>query len=509
MAKPPHRKTGSPSKNRGKRPNSHRRDDREGSRGRGKPRPKRSDPTIVTPSRWMPKGEACAESRPPTMVFGGIPGETAKVRMVNRGRNQNAALWQNSRNPSPHRVKPSCDRYEACGGCPLMHLDEEGQRKARRDLLAFELRSAGLEKIKVEAMVQSPQTSDFRHVVKLTTGRSDQGSPRIGAPGRRRHVVAIPDCEVITPDLRELVLKIYHLFVDMDIHPFHEGKGTLRHVIARQSSKTGEILVTLVAARRSPLLEELASALSGFSAKIVGIHLHINDELTNAILVRDEEGLVRTRHLLGKKQIVESLADTDYYVGPGDFFQTNPGLADRLYRNVLELCQLKEGVPVVDLYCGVGGFALAAAKVTGWALGVEAVGGAVDRARASASEGNIPAEFVHGEVEEVLTKLSRRLSGRRPTVIVNPARRGLEPGVIEKLLALNPIRLVYVSCSPRPFAKDLATLKRGGLTIKSVTPYDMFPNSAHQEVVALLEASDADSVQSVSRGPRRKVVRSR
>ena len=448
------------------------------------------------------------ESRPPMMVFGGIPGETSKIRVMNRGRNQTAALWLYSKNPSPHRVKASCDRYEACGGCPLMHLDQEGQRKARKELLAFELRSAGLERVAVNPMVSSPQTSNFRHVVKLTTGRSDQGSPRIGAPGRRRHIVAIPDCEVITADLRELVLKIYHLFVDMDIHPYHEGKGTLRHVIARQSSKTGEILITLVAGRRSPLLEDLASALSGFNAKIVGIHLHINDEVTNAILVRDEEGLVRTRHLLGKKQIVESLADTDYYVGPGDFFQTNPGMADRLYRDVLEICQLKEGTPVVDLYCGVGGFALAAAKVTGWALGVEAVGGAVDRARASASEGNIPAEFVHGEVEEVLTKLSRRLSGRRPTVIVNPARRGLEPGVVEKLQALNPLRLVYVSCSPRPFAKDLATLRKGGLVIRSVTPYDMFPNSAHQEVVALLEAADADSATSVSRGPRRKVVRS-
>ena len=112
-------------------------------------------------------------------------------------------------------------------------------------------------------------------------------------------------------------------------------------------------------------------------------------------------------------------------------------------------------------------------------------------------------------MEEVLSKLSRRLSGRRPTVVVNPARRGLEPGVVERLLALNPVRLVYVSCSPRPFAKDLATLRKGGLEIRSVTPYNMFPNSAHQEVVALLEAPDADSAQAVSRGPRRKVVRSR
>jgi 23S rRNA (uracil-5-)-methyltransferase RumA len=320
--------------------------------------------------------------------------------------------------------------------------------------------------------------------------------------------VAIPDCTVITQDLRDLVLKIYHLFVDMDVHPFHNGQGTLRHVIARQSSKTGEILVTLVAARRQPILEDLAAKLAGADSKVVGVHLHVNEENTNAILIRDEEGLIKTRHILGKKTIVERLADTDYLVGPGDFFQTNPALADRLYRDVLQLLALEEGTPLVDLYCGVGGFALAGAKITGWALGVESVGGAVDRARASAAAQKIPAEFVHGEVEGVLMRLSRRLAGRRPTVVVNPARRGLERGVADQVLALKPARIVYVSCSPRALAKDLAYLVSRGLQIKKIVPYDMFPNSSHQEVVVLLEAADAADVKSQSRGPRRRVARS-
>lgn len=462
---------------------------------------------LVTPTRWMPKGEACVESRPPMVIFGGIPGEAGKFRILDRGRNQTYAQWVYSQKPSPHRVNPPCEKYESCGGCPLMHLDQVGQMKARQDLLAFELRSSGLTNVRVERMVESPKGSNFRHVVKITAGVSDRGSPRIGAPGRRRHIVAIPDCTVITQDLRELVLRIYHLFVDMEVHPFHNGKGTLRHVIARQSSNTGEIIITLVAARRAPVLEELAAKLADAESKVVGVHLHVNEEITNAILIRDEEGLIKTRHILGKNAIDERLADTNYLVGPGDFFQTNPGMADRLYRDVLGLLALEKGTPLVDLYCGVGGFALAGAKVTGWALGIEAVGGAVDRARASAAANKIPAEFVHGEVEEVLSRLGRRLAKRRPSVVVNPARRGLERGVADAILALNPVRMVYVSCSPRPLANDLAYLVSQGLKIKKITPYDMFPNSAHQEVVVLLEAADAHEIKSQSRGPRRKVVR--
>ena len=491
MAKPPHKKF------RGNRSNSdpHRRKTEQ-------------NRDLATPDRWMPRGEACVEARPPLVVFGGIPGETAKIRVINRGRNQTYAQWVYSSKPSKNRVDPPCERYFPCGGCPLMHLNEKGQRDTRLDLLRYELKSVGLGSISIEKMVASPSNADFRHVVKLTTGRSDRGSPRIGAPGRRRHIVAIPDCTVITPDLRELVLRIYHLFVDMDVHPYHNGEGTLRHVVLRQSSSTDEILVTLVAARRAPILDDLAAVLAGADSKVVGVHLHINAEKTNAIMHRDEEGLIRTRHILGKKTITERLADTNYQVGPGDFFQTNPALADLLYRDVLELCALKEGVPLVDLYCGVGGFALAGAKTTGWAIGVESVGGAVDRARKSASTQDIPAEFVHGEVEEVLSRLTRRLGGRRPTMIVNPARRGLEQGVAEKILQLKPARLVYVSCSPRALAKDLAYFESNGLKIRKVTPYNMFPHSSHQEVVALLESEDLDQIKNPSRGPRRRVTRS-
>ena len=70
----------------------------------------------VTPTRWMPKGEACVESRPPMVIFGGIPGEAGKFRILDRGRNQTYAQWVYSQKPSPHRVSPPCEKYESCGG---------------------------------------------------------------------------------------------------------------------------------------------------------------------------------------------------------------------------------------------------------------------------------------------------------------------------------------------------------------------------------------------------------
>ena len=160
----------------------------------------------------------------------------------------------------------------------------------------------------------------------------------------------------------------------------------------------------------------------------------------------------------------------------------------------------------MDLYCGVGGFALAAASRSSWALGVESNGGAVRRARETASAGNIPAEFVHSEVLEALPALERRLEGLRPVVVVNPARRGLEEGVLEGISKLNPSKVIYVSCNPKAMARDLADAVKTGWKIGRVVPYDMFPNTSHVEVVAELEPVRSGDGPS-RRMPLRKVVR--
>jgi 23S rRNA (uracil1939-C5)-methyltransferase len=153
----------------------------------------------------------------------------------------------------------------------------------------------------------------------------------------------------------------------------------------------------------------------------------------------------------------------------------------------------------------VGGLALQAASKTGWALGVEEVDGAVARARESARRNDVPAEFLTGRVEDVLPEIGRRLAGARPIVAVNPARRGLEPGVVDAVLALKPQRVAYVSCNPATMAHDLALFRAGGLAVGEVELFDMFPNTAHVEALVLLEATDTDGPG--RRGPRRRVVR--
>jgi 23S rRNA (uracil1939-C5)-methyltransferase len=464
----------------------------------------------VTANRWLPRGEAVVDADRPLVIWNGIPGERARVRVVHRGRNQAQALWVEAPEPDPHRRAPPCDRVHLCGGCPLMHLDPAGQELARRALMGDALREVGLDDVPVGAFHPCPTgEGGFRYVIKLGVGTSDRGSLRVGAWGRRsRQVVPIPECLVTTDTLRQAMKVLAHHVIQQELWPYEPetDRGVLRSVVLRESRTTGEVLVTLVAGRFVPGLKALAEALAADLNAVAGVWVHLNSGPGNAIFVRDDEGVVGVRPLIGKETIDESILGIDYRIGPGDFFQTNPATAEVLYGRALARLALAEGDAVVDLYCGVGGFALQAARQSGWALGVEEVDGAVSRARETARRLRIPAEFASGRVVDVLAGLAARLGDARPIVVVNPARRGLEEGVADAILALKPRRIAYVSCNPRALARDLVQFRDAGFSIGEIELFDMFPQTAHVEALTVLDAADADQ-DAGRRAPRRRVVR--
>lgn len=466
----------------------------------------------VTPERWTPRGEVVVSPKQghrPLIVWGGIPGEEARVRVVHRGRNQALGIVVEPLRPDPHRVGPPCDRFDVCGGCPLMHLDAEGQRLAHQAMVRQALDGEGLSDVTLGAHHGSPDgLEDFRHVVKLGVGYSDNGRIKVGAWGRRnRSIVPIPRCHVASPALRRVMASLAHHIIEMNIRPYEpaEDRGVLRAAVLRSSRTTGEVLVTLVAGRRIRELTELAEAVGQSCGEVVGIWLHLNDEPGNAIYSADDTGRIGVIPLLGKGWIEEKIGDVTYRVGPGDFFQTNPSMAQTLYQRAVERLDPGAEDAVVDLYCGVGGLALQAASRAGYVVGVEEVDGAVTRAREAARQNRLNAEFLSGRVQDVLGDLSRRLAGVRPRVSVNPARRGLEDDVVDQIVALQPSRVAYISCNPRALARDLVRFRAGGMRIGEVELFEMFPNSAHVECLVTLDGPDDGG--SKRRAPRRKVLR--
>lgn len=467
--------------------------------------------TNVTPGAWSPRGEAVVQhGRKRLLVWSGIPGERARVRVYHTGINQDLSRFLEAPDGAhPRRREPPCPRYTLCGGCPLMHLDVPGQHLARLAMVRDSLAMFGLASLTPSSVVPSPDGEEgYRHVVKLAMGYSDQGHIRIGARGRDgRTVVPIPECLVSTPTLREAMVQVAHRVLASELRPYEPEKrrGSLRYVILRQSRATQQILVVLVAGQPDRRLGPLAEQLIQEVANISGVHLHFNEHPGNAILKRDEVGAVPSLPLQGSALLEERLHDIRYQIGPGDFFQVNPAMAERMVTDVVDVFAEERERPVVDLYCGVGAMTLPLGRAHGWALGVEGVEGAARRGRENARLNHIPAEFISGQVAEVLPEVSTRLAGRSPVMVVDPARRGLEADVARQLLALMPARIAYLSCNHRTLARDLDNFRSVGWSVERLVAYDLFPQTAHLELLAVLTPPQAPPPPE-KRAPQRRRV---
>jgi 23S rRNA (uracil1939-C5)-methyltransferase len=232
--------------------------------------------------------------------------------------------------------------------------------------------------------------------------------------------------------------------------------------------------------------------------------MHINEVPGNAIFNADEYG-IRTTPLVGKRTIEDEIAGVRMQIGAADFFQANPGTAELIVKDVLELTADMRERPVVDLFCGVGTFTLPLATVHPWVGGIEVVHGAVERGRESARSLRLPVEFTVGPVAEKLPELASRLKASAPVVVLDPSRRGLSPEAYDPIEALNPARLLYVSCNPAALARDLRIWIDKGWAVDEIRAYDMFPQTAHLEMLAVL--SPPSVPVPTTGGPRRRIVR--
>ena len=467
----------------------------------------------VTPTAWSYRGNAVAfsERGRPLDIWAGIVGESCRVEVTHRGQHRSSAKFvEVAGKPHPFRRKGPHRRYHISGSCPLMHMTEEGQHHAKLDMVRTALASDGFESHTPSSMQGSPDGEwGYRHSVKLVYGRSDRGNLRLGAYARgTNRIVTISDSEVVTPTLRRCMKGIAHHLIEADIWPYEldTGKGLLRHVVMRQSRSTGHVLVTLVASRRDNRLREVAQIIQAELAPVIGVQLHVNDVPGNAIYARDEEGEIWTRNMVGKPFIEDTIGSHVLGIGGGDFFQVNPSVANEMCSSILREFQAHRERPVLDLYCGVGAFTMALAKQHGWALGIELVQGAIHRAKESARRNHVSAEFLAGDVGEVLPSALNRVAGKAPLIVLNPARKGLEAEVGLKLLECQPMRIAYVSCNPRALSRDLREICDRGWKVDSIEAYDMLPQTAHVELIAFLSPKVAP--KATGRAPRRRVVRS-
>jgi tRNA/tmRNA/rRNA uracil-C5-methylase (TrmA/RlmC/RlmD family) len=194
----------------------------------------------------------------------------------------------------------------------------------------------------------------------------------------------------------------------------------------------------------------------------------------------------------GGIKVVLRIAPEGWVVPRDSFFQNNFFLLPKLVEGVRDSIRSSGVKFLIDVYCGVGFFALETADLVERFTGVELDRPAIQAARQNARNRKIEnGEFVDGRAEDILPRLLQQFPARETAVLLDPPRTGCPPESIALLRQIQPKQIVYVSCHPATLARDLKILAEAGLyRVERVTPYDMFPQTQHVECVANLIRSD-------------------
>jgi 23S rRNA (uracil1939-C5)-methyltransferase len=172
---------------------------------------------------------------------------------------------------------------------------------------------------------------------------------------------------------------------------------------------------------------------------------------------------------------------------PGDFVQVNGAVNQAMVEQALDWLAPQTGERVLDLFCGLGNFALPLAQKVREVVAVEGVQAMVERARANAAANGL------GNLHFFQADLSKPLAGAPwaaegfAAILLDPPRDGAFE-VVRQIGELGARRVVYVSCNPATLARDSAELVRQGFRLKRAGILDMFPQTAHVEAMALFEA---------------------
>lgn len=372
------------------------------------------------------------------------PGDLVDPRQVREYPRYARARVDRLLEPSPDRVEPRCPHYvqDDCGGCQLQHLSSTAQREARRTILGDALRR--IARLDVADPELVPAAEEWEYRTKITLHADAGGRIGLHPLDQPDRVFDLVRCHITRPELMSLWRE---LRARRDLLP-----RELRQIVLRLD-RAGERHVVLVTRDESRWTGG-AALLGALESRGEGVTLWLQVEGREA----------------------RAIAGTDQPFPATVFEQVHPAMGDRVRAHALADLGGVAGRHVWDLYAGIGE---TTAALVGAGASVESVES--DQRAVAEAEARGPAAKRHtGRAERVVARLDAP-----DLVITNPPRTGMDERVTAALGSAAPRRIVYISCDPATLARDLTRLP--DFRLRSVVAFDLFPQTAHVETVAVLE----------------------
>lgn len=316
----------------------------------------------------------------------------------------------------------------------------------------------------------------------MVAGFSFDGGPLVlGILRADGSVQELIQCPLYQPDVHQAWPAIYAWLAQLQITPYlpTTRRGELKYVVLFAAD--GALMLRLVLRSKADLdrirkyASELYVALP--TLRVLSVNLQPEDK---AILEGEQEFVLSPESTLPVKINALTL-----YLRPQSFFQTDTELAAALYQQAADWLRALEPAPLrlLDLFCGVGGFALHSAQSLPGAevLGVEQSAEAVRAAVLAAEQAGLTnARFLAGDALNLARK-----QGPMDCWIVNPPRRGLGAELCAVIETAAPQHLIYSSCNLDTLARDLKALP--SYTALQARLLDLFAHTTHFEVIVLLK----------------------
>lgn len=371
---------------------------------------------------------------PVTFVPRTAPGDHVRARIVETAKRHQRAEVVELLEGGPERVEPPCPYYSACGGCQLQHIAVDAQRRAKAEQIEDALARIG----RVEASLSAPLWS--------------------GLPTRYRNKVTL------------------------------HTRGGPWGLVARDPQAIVEIDSCLLLTERLDHLSQHARKKIQSGTELMARTLHTGDsQVVTDGECEDWAALGATSvwqdgaHVFGSEHVTHESAGIRLELGPRSFAQVNDTGGAALVDAVVAEAALTGHETVLDLFSGVGVYALALAPSATRVVAVEADPTSAAIAERLAREANYDhVESRAGRVEQVIGDLADA-----DVVVLDPPRRGLAGGVTRALASSSVKKIIYVSCNPTTLARDIARL-RPQYRVVRVLGFDLFPQTHHIETVVTL-----------------------
>ncbi|OGP88397.1 MAG: 23S rRNA (uracil-5-)-methyltransferase RumA [Deltaproteobacteria bacterium RBG_16_48_10] len=391
-----------------------------------------------------------------------VTGDEAWIEITEEKKRYSMARLIQIIEPSPWRVNPPCPYFGSCGGCQWQHIDYSIQGELMEQILGETLkRLGGLNEIPPVSVALSPKPYGYRIRVQLKVKGKAMGYYQ----ERSHRIVDVEHCPISHPLVNQIIQKLREQLdalshmeeVEINVSP-EEGRGVL--LFHPHSYEPGLEYFMKELLRSQPILRGIAITRKD------GHHI-FGDPTLNFTIPSSQKSEKRELKLR---------------ISPGSFSQVNPEQNQRLVQTVLRFSEVDQEDKVFDLYAGVGNLTLSLAMEAREVIGIEENRMAFEDAQFNAERNGMKnGHFIQGRVEDVFWDWKRETPD---LIVLDPPRTGCKK-ILDQVVRLKPKKIIYVSCEPTTFARDLGLFSERGYSLQRLCLIDMFPQTYHMETVGL------------------------